>query len=411
LADRSLRIALLSYRSHPEVGGQGVYVRALGRALTSLGHRVTVFSGPPHPELDPGVGLERVPSLDLYRPDDPFRRPRLKEFHDSIDVLEYGLMCTGAFPEPLAFSLRVARLLSPRANEFDIVHDNQTLAYGSLALAHRMPLLATVHHPISVDRRLALRAARSFRERTGKRRWYGFVRMQARVARRLPALVAVSDSARRDLIADFGVAADRIHVVPNGVDTDLFCPLPDVRRIPGRLIAIASSDQPAKGLEHLVEAVAKVRTEKNVHLVVIGKGGQGENFRRAVQRFGVSDHVITAGRVPALSLVEHMARAEVAVVPSLYEGFSLPAVEAMSCGVPLIATNGGALPEVVGDAAVVTSPRDAWALASAIGGLLDDPARREVLAAAGRRRALARYSWETAAASMVERYRSVIASC
>lgn len=411
MADRSLRIALLSYRSHPEVGGQGVYVRALGRALTTLGHRVTVFSGPPYPELDGGVDLERVPGLDLYRPDDPFRRPGLKEFHDPIDVLEYGLMCTGAFPEPLTFSIRAQRAVSRRADEFDIVHDNQTLAYGSLALARRMPLLATVHHPISIDRHLALRAADSFHERIGKWRWYGFVRMQARVARRLPALVAVSESARRDLIADFRVPADRIHVVPNGVDTDLFCPLPDVSRIPGRLIAIASSDQPSKGLEYLVEAVAKVRTEKDVHLVVVGKGGHGRNFRRAVKRFGVSDHVITPGRVEALSLVEHMARAEVAVVPSLYEGFSLPAVEAMSCAVPLIATSGGALPEVVGDAAVVTPPRDAWELASAIGGLLDDPARREALAARGRRRALARYSWETAAAAMVERYRSVIASC
>ena len=411
MAATSLRVALLSYRSHPEVGGQGVYVRALSRALCSLGHRVTVFSGPPYPVLDDGVALETVPGLDLYRPEDPFRRPALAEFRSGTDVLEYGLMCAGSFPEPLTFSLRAARRLSGRAAEFDVVHDNQSLAYGLLAVARRIPLVATVHHPISVDRRLALSASRSWLEGVGKRRWYSFVRMQARVARRLPKLVAVSDSARRDLIVDFGVAPGSIDVVPNGVDTELFRPLPELRRTPGRIVAIASSDQPSKGLEYLVEGFAKLRTERDVELVVMGKGGRGKAFRRAVERFGVTDRLHVPGRVDALALVEHLARAEVGVVPSLYEGFSLPAVEAMACGLPLVTTSGGALPEVVGDAAVVVPPADAGALAAAIDSLLNDAARRDELATRGRRRAVERYSWTITAAAMVERYRAAIASC
>src|SRR3954465_966177 len=131
---RSLRIALLSYRSKPHSGGQGVYVRALSRELTGLGHRVEVLSGQPYPELDDGVALTKLSSLDLYREPDPFRTPRPSEFRDWIDVAEWGAMCTAGFPEPMTFTLRAARHLLPRAGEFDLVHDNQSLGWGLLRL-------------------------------------------------------------------------------------------------------------------------------------------------------------------------------------------------------------------------------------------------------------------------------------
>src|SRR3954454_6893083 len=114
---RSLRIALLSYRSKPHSGGQGIYVRALSRELAELGHRVEVLSGQPHPELDDGIPLTRLPSLDLYREPDPFRTPRPSEFRDWIDVAEWATMCTAGFPEPMTFSLRAARHLLPRAGD------------------------------------------------------------------------------------------------------------------------------------------------------------------------------------------------------------------------------------------------------------------------------------------------------
>lgn len=405
-----LRIALLSYRSHPEVGGQGVYVRSLSRALAERGHKVTVFSGQPYPVLDPPVELRCIPSLDLYRPDDPFRRPKRSEFRDPIDVLEYGSMCTGSFPEPLTFSLRVARVLIAEAENFDVVHDNQTLGYGLLQIARRLPSVTTVHHPISIDRRLALADATDRKRRIGLRRWYSFVRMQARVARRLPSIVSVSTSSRDELIADFRVSPERIVVIPNGVDTDLFRPL-DLEREPGHIVTIASSDQPSKGLDHLVEAVAKLATEREVRLTVVGKGGLGRSFRKTVARFGIAELVTATGRVSGLDLVDVLNRAEVAVVPSLYEGFSLPAVEAMATGTPLVATTGGALPEVVGEAGVLVRPGDAGALAQAISALLDDPARRADLSRKGPSRAERDYSWRSCAMTLVEHYRRVIASC
>ncbi|HEU4481226.1 MAG TPA: glycosyltransferase family 4 protein [Actinomycetota bacterium] len=410
--ERPLKIALLSYRAHPEVGGQGVYVRALGRGLRSLGHEVTVVSGPPYPEVDDDVALVRLPSLDLYRPEDPFRRPRLREFRSGIDVAEYLLMCTGAFPEPLTFSLRAAQHLRHVGKRFDVVHDNQCLGYGMLDIARRHPTVTTIHHPISIDRRMALEHASTPSKRLAQRRWYSFVGMQARVARRVGRVITVSESATTDIVADFGVVPERLSVVHNGVDAELFRPLPHIERRDDTIVTVASSDQPSKGLAHLVEAVAKLRTERDVDLMVIGKGGEGTTMSGLIERYGLEGHVHRLGRIDALEMVERYAAASVAVVPSLYEGFSLPAVEAMSCGIPLVSTTGGALREVIGnEAGLLVPPADAGALAQSVARLLDDRALRDRMGQAGRGRVLERFTWRAAAAATVDVYRDVIASC
>ena len=388
-----------------------MYVHYLSRALTELGHRVTVFSGQPYPELPHGVDLAEVPSLDLYRPDDPFRRPARSEVRGGTDVLEYGLMCCGAFPEPLTFSLRVARELRARASCFDVVHDNQCLGYGILSVNRTIPVVATVHHPITVDRDLALAAAPTRRERARLRRWYRFTRMQGRVARRLPRLLTVSEASRGDVASAFGVPAHRIGIVHNGVDTELFRPLPEVPKSPGRIVALVSADLPMKGVVHLVEALAKVRTERAADLVLAGKGADSRGIRAAARKYGVEDAIHFPGRLEELELVEQYARAEVAVVPSLYEGFSFPAVQAMSCGVPLVATTGGALPEVAGDTALLVPPGDAGALASAIGRLLDDARLRDRMGGRGRARVLERFTWRAAAEATVSEYLRILPRC
>ncbi|MFP5319234.1 MAG: glycosyltransferase family 4 protein [Acidimicrobiia bacterium] len=411
-APRPLRVALLTYRGNPQSGGQGVYTHYLSRELAALGHSVTVFSGQPYPELAPGVDLVPVPSLDLYRPEDPFRTPDRSEFRDLVDLAEWGIMCTAGFPEPLTFSIRVRRLLRERRDRFDIVHDNQCLGYGILGLVRDgFPLVATLHHPITVDRRLDLAQATDWQRRVTLRRWYGFLRMQKRVVRRLPRILTVSESSARDACREMGARRDRVAVVPVGVDTALFHPMPEVRRVPGRLLTTASADVPMKGLLPLLEALAKVRTERHAELVIVGRPRAGSLVPAAIERLGLEGAVTVAGVVPAERLVELYAEAEVAVVPSLYEGFSLPAVEAMACGVPLVSTTGGALPEVVGrdgETALLVPPGDPGALAGALLRALDDPPLRERLGEAGRRRVLDRYSWRATAEATVEQYLDVL---
>jgi glycosyltransferase involved in cell wall biosynthesis len=406
-----LRVALLSYRGNPNSGGQGVYVHYLSRELVALGHHVEVFSGPPYPRLAPGVPCVEVPSLDLYRPEDPFRTPALAEFRDLVDVAEFATMCAAGFPEPLTYSLRARRALRNRRHDFDVVHDNQCLGYGLLGLD--VPMVATIHHPITVDRAVELAHARAegWRRELQVRRWYGFVRMQKRVARRMPRVLTVSESSAGDIAAQMGVRRDRMSVVPVGVDPALFRPLPHVARVPGRLMTTASADVPLKGLVPLLEALAKVRTERHADLVVVGQPRDGSLVPATIERLGLEGAVTIAGVVDNLRMVELYAEAEVAVVPSLYEGFSLPAVEAMACGLPLVTTTGGALPEVVGDCALLVPPNDPSALAAAIVRALDGADLRARLGAAGRARVLDRFTWRATAEATVDVYRDVISTC
>jgi glycosyltransferase involved in cell wall biosynthesis len=411
--DGPLRVALLIYRGNPHSGGQGVYTRYLSRELVALGHQVTVFAGQPWPVLDEGVDFVKVPSLDLYRQPDPFRIPTPKEFRSLADVAEFALMCTAGFPEPRTFSWRVRKQLAARKGGFDIVHDNQTFGTGLLGvMADGWPLMGTCHHPITVDRVLDMEHAETLRRKLTLWRWYGFVEMQKKVARRIARIVTVSSSSKKDIVEQYGLRPEQLAVVPIGVDHEHFRPLEHIRRVPGRIMTTASADVPFKGLLPLVEAVAKARTERaEVHLVVVGQLRKESPVAAAIERLAIKDAVRFESAVSNDRMVELYAEAEVAVVPSLYEGFSLPAVEAMACGVPLVTTTGGALPEVVGadgETGLLVPPGDAGALAQAIVRIIADPELASRLAGAARRRVLERFTWRACAAATAENYRWTI---
>ncbi|WP_245679604.1 glycosyltransferase family 4 protein [Actinomadura hibisca] len=401
-------MALLSYRSKPHCGGQGVYLRHLSRELVDLGHAVEVFSGQPYPELDRDeIVLTKVPSLDLYRDEDPFRTPRREEFRDWIDVLEFAHMRTGGFPEPLTFSLRVLRELRRRRRDFDVAHDNQVLGLGNLGIARAgLPLVTSIHHPISVDRRIEIEAAEGLKQKLGKRRWYGFVTMQAQVARRIGPVLTVSGSSKVDIVKDFKVDPRDIEILPLGVDTGIFHPRGE--RVPGRIVAMASADAPIKGVDVLLRAVAKVATERDVHVVVVSRPREDGPTEKLVKELALGDRVRFVSGISDGELGELLASAEVAVVPSRYEGFSLPAVEHMASGTPLVASRAGALPEVVGDAAILVAPGDVEELAGVLRRLHDSPAERGKVGAAGLARVQERYTWRAVAQATVEHYRTAI---
>ncbi|MFV0257882.1 MAG: glycosyltransferase family 4 protein [Acidimicrobiales bacterium] len=410
--DHPLRLAYLSYRSKPTVGGQGVYTRHLTKALADLGHQVEVFSGQPYPDLDDRVRLHRLPSLDIFNDHFPGRFPAFWEIHSLADYLEVSTYSLGMFPEPLAFSVRAWQALRARRGAFDVVHDNQCLGYGILGIDRILPTLVTLHHPITVDRRLELEAAPNRWKRWSTRRWYGFVAMQGRVARRMPRILVVSENSMADIERDMGVSPEAMRLVHVGVDPDLFRPLPGIERIPGRLITTASADVEMKGLRFLLEALAKLRTERDVSLTVIGRPKEGGRSHELIERLGLTGVVNFVTGVPDQEIVERYAGSTMAVVPSLYEGFSLPAVEAMATGTPLVATTGGALPEVTGtdgDTVLQCEPGNAEALTAAIRRGLDHPDLRARVGAAGRERVIARYTWERAAIRTAEQYREVMA--
>ncbi|MCY4104506.1 MAG: glycosyltransferase family 4 protein [bacterium] len=412
--DDPLRIALLTYRGKPHCGGQGVYTRQLSRTLVELGHHVEVFSGQPYPELDGRVPLWQLPSLDIFNDHFPGRRPAFWEIKTAADRLEVWATRLGVFSEPLAFSVRAWQELRRRADDFDLVHDNQSLGYGILALRRAgLPIIATIHHPITVDRRLEMAQAKTRQERFGKKRWYSFTRMQTRVARRLPRVLTVSESSLLDICRDHRVAPDRIAVVPVGVDPDVFRPRPEVLRRDALLVTTASADVAMKGMAYLLEALAQLRSSgRKAELTIIGRPRADSPTLERIQLMGLSDAVRFVSDLSEAEIVNLYAEAAVAVVPSLYEGFSLPAIEAMSCAVPLVTTTGGALPEVVGpdgETALLVPPGDAASLAGALQRVLDDPELGRRLGQGGRRRVLDNWSWRHTAERTVEQYRILLA--
>ena len=409
-----LRIALLTYRGKPHCGGQGVYTRQLSRALVELGHHVEVFSGQPYPELDGRVPLWQLPSLDIFNDHFPGRRPAFWEIKTAADRLEVWATRLGVFSEPLAFSVRAWQELRRRADDFDLVHDNQSLGYGLWGIQRAgLPIIATIHHPITVDRRLEMAQAKTRQERFGKKRWYSFTRMQTRVARRLPRVLTVSSSSQTDICRDHRVAPDRIAVVPVGVDPDVFRPMPEVLRRDALMVTTASADVAMKGMAYLLEALAELRSGgRKAELTIIGRPRADSPTLQKIHLMGLSDAVRFVSDLSEAEIVNLYAEASVAVVPSLYEGFSLPAIEAMSCAAPLVTTTGGALPEVVGpdgEAALQVPPGDAASLAGALQRVLDDPDLGRRLGQGGRRRVLDNWSWRHTAERTVEQYRILLA--
>ncbi len=406
---RPLRICFLTYRGNPTCGGQGVYTKHLVEALADVGHAVDVISGPPYPHLNEKVRLIKLPNLDLYHPDHLFMPEKFTDLASPINLYEFLSVCTGGFPEPFTFGERVYSYLAKHRAEYDLVHDNQCLSYGIGRIAKKLlPTVVTIHHPITVDRQEDYKVAHTLRQKYRVFRWYSFIGMQLKVAKNFSHIVTVSEFTKKDIAREFDLDESKFRVVHNGIVNDFFYPFQNGPRPENALIVTNSADTPLKGLHILLEAVAQIRKTRPIKLTVIGQPKKDGMIENLVKDLSLADVVHFTGRIANEEFAEYYAKSTIAVVPSLYEGFGIPAVEAMACGVPLIATTGGALPEVVGDAGLVVPAGDARALSGAIIRLLDSPDERKKYAQAGLRRANTVFSWRRAAEQLTDVYREAI---
>ena len=405
----SLRILLPSYRSDPHTGGQGIYMRLISRALRDLGHYIDVISGPPYPILDDGIGLIKLPSLDLYAQEHPITCVNWEILKNPIDRFEWWSHNWGGFPEPYSFGRRLAIYMRDKIDQYDIMHDNQTLCYGMLELrAHGLPVVGTMHHPVTMDRRIDIAHARNPMLKFLKWRWYSFLHMQARVARALNPLIVVSESTKRDVHRDFGVPLEHMQRIYHGIDHELFAPQPHIERKPNRIMTVASADVPLKGLIYLIRAYAELlKQHPDLELIVVGKLREGQTARE-LDQLDIRNRVTFRGNLSGEDVRDLYAQATIAVSPSVYEGFGFPAGEALACGVPLVATDGGALPEIVGDAGAIVPHSNSPALAQAIDALLRNPQRRAEMSFKARKHILQNFKWERCAHEVVNMYRDTI---
>ena len=392
---RSLRVLVTGYRSHPHVGGQGVYLRELTRALVALGHDVSVASGPPYPELDPGITLYQLPSLDLFAEDNAFLAFHPRHLTSWADLSEWLAHNSGAFGELYAFGRRLDRFLKTHGDRFDVIHDNQTLSAPMIRINDRLPVITTLHHPIAIDRDYAIAAGRKWWERLLTRRWYRFVGMQARTARALPRHLAVSDAARQTHAERYGVDAGRVRVAFNGLDHDTFRTDASVQRETGLIVTTASADVPIKGLDVLIEALARVaaaRPAARLHIIGTLRDGPA---KRMLASHGLADRVTTSSDLSRTEVADLYRKAHIVACPARFEGFGFPAAEAMACGAAVAASDGGALPEVVGDAGLVSPAGDAGAMAANLARLLDDPVGAVTLGEKAAIRARREFNWSS----------------
>jgi len=403
-----LRICLLSYRSNPHCGGQGVYLKNLSRALKDLGHHVEVVSGPPDPLLDEDITVFRLPCLDLYNPEALFRMPTIRELSDPINIMECMGVWTMGFPEPFTFGFRAYRFLRDKFHRYDIVHDNQSLSYGLWAIKKYVPTIITIHHPITIDRDIDIKSVRAPWSKLKHMRWYSFIGMQKRVCLKFYKIITVSESARNDISRDFALPKQRFRVIPNGIDIDLFHPIPEIEREAGRIIVTNSADTPLKGLKYLLQAVAEVSKTRHIKLTIVGEPKKNSSIIKVIRDLDIKKLITFTGRIDNGEFVRQYAKSSIAVVPSMYEGFGIPVGEAMACALPVISTTGGALPEVVGDAGILVPPGDSEALAKAITELLDNPERAKKLGQEGYQRVHNLFTWKRAAEKTVEAYRETI---
>lgn len=405
-----LKIALTSYRSQPFSGGQGVYVSALSKALIEQGMQVDVISGPPYPNLDERVGLIKLPSMDLY--ENGLRSLRRHHLRSLSNIVEWLSKLTGGFAEPYTFGRRLRRHFATFKPEYDLVHDNQSLCYGLLDVERLgYPIVATIHHPISSDLRLALQAEPVWWRRLFLRRWHSFLRMQIPVAQQVKRIFAVSESARKDVEREFGIDPARMVVTGIGTDTDLFKPLPGRIKDANRIMITASSDTALKGVVYAVQAFAMLREQfPDLRLRLIGKLKPEGEAQKLINRLDLASAIDNHSRVSQEDLVAFYNEASVFVSPSLYEGFGLPAAEAMASGTAVVVTKGGALPEVVGQDGIVVPAGDSQALAGAVADLLQDPGHRAALEQRGRDRIVNEFSWAACARRTINEYKAILAN-
>jgi glycosyltransferase involved in cell wall biosynthesis len=414
---RPLRIAFVSYRGNMNSGGQGIYLWFLAREMARLGHQVHVLVGPPYPDPMPFATVEALPNRQLWakwvmgQTDQIVPRENPLEILRPLDFYELAASRLGFLPEPFAFSVRAFGSLTRRLREhqgFDLVHDVQCLGYGLLGLrALGLPVITTVHHPLSVDRRASFIRDENMTHALGTMKFYP-IGMQSFVARRLDCVLTSSENSARQIVRDYGVRPDRIRNVRNGIDTELFTPDPNIPKTEGELLCVGRSADPNKGIATLIKALAHLPA--SVKLTLVDDDSQDNQVRRWAREVGVEDRLRLTGRVESAELVDLYRRASIVVVPSRYEGFGLPAVEAMACGTPVVATRAGALPEVIELTAggILAERDDPDALAQAIRSLLESPEQRMLMAKQGRERVVNALSWPRIAAATAEVYAEVV---
>ena len=394
--NQKLNIAICSYRSAPFGGGQGIFVFELSKALHDLGHHVDVISGPPYPNLKKGIKLIKSPGLDLFSTFNFQERLKIfleKKNKTADDWYEFISALFGGFPELKTFGNRAQILLND--SSYDIVIDNQSLSYGMIEVQKNKPLIEIIHHPITKDYRYDIQFSKGVIQKISKWRWFSFLKMQKMVSLELKAISTPSHNSKKDIAKDFGVFERNISVIPNGIDHASFTPMLDIKRIPAQIITTASADVPLKGLDFTLHAIARLKADyPQLKLVIIGAPKPGGHTERLIKKLQIDQNILYRSNLTRHEIAVEYAKSNIAIVSSLYEGFGFPVGEAMSCAIPLIATNVASIPEITESFAELIPAESADAIELAIRQIFTNPQTSQLKADAGRMHIIENFNWQ-----------------
>jgi len=393
---QKLNIAILSYRSAQFGGGQGVYIRDISLALKLKGHNVDVISGPPYPNLHDGINLIKLPGLNLFETFS-FRdrlKKLLKKKNKKFDhYYEFFSVLLGGFPEPKTFGKRVNRYLKLN-NHYDLIIDNQSLSYGMIDIQKRFPFIEIIHHPITFDYKYELSSSRKIKYRISRHRWYSFLKMQKKVAPYIKRIITPSKSSKKGIVDEFDCNKANITVINNGIDTNEFSPVNEVTRNEFRLITTASADVPLKGLDFSLKALKKLKKDfPNMHLIVIGLIKKGGHTEKLIKKLGLENDVTFKSNLTKNEIKDCYSKSSIAIVSSLYEGFGYPVIEAMSCEVPLIATNVSSIPELTSEFAKLVDPKNEEMIYQSVKDILSEYDKYKKIAIKGRQHVIKNFNW------------------
>tara|TARA_B100002052_G_scaffold72845_1_gene66002 strand:- start:965 stop:2197 length:1233 start_codon:yes stop_codon:yes gene_type:complete len=404
----SLKIALLSYRSDPFSGGQGIYIKNISEALHNRGHEITIFSGNPLPEVNKAIKVVRIETPGFFETFDSLER--LKIFtsleKNRLNFMDFFETFTGTFTEPVFFGERLVKnkYFQETVDEFDIFHDNQSISsYPETVLKK---LVTTLHHPIHVDKEIDLTSEKSFLKRLSIKRWYSFLNFQKKNLKAVKKVISPSLSAKKDICRYFDYPSKNISVIWNGINLD-DCKFHQRGSFNANFVTIISADVPMKNLKTVLKALYLLKQEGiNAKLTIVGDLREDNN--KLIDRLGLTKEITYKSKLPRKQLIQSLNNADIGIAPSKYEGFGFPLVEMIATGLPVIVSDKASLPELAGNAGLIFNSSDSNDLKEKMKELIENAALRNKVTENSKLRRDDFFGWDEYAKKLEDLYKEII---
>ena len=404
----SLKIALLSYRSDPYSGGQGIYIKNLSEALHDRGHDITIFSGNPLPEVSKEIKVEKIDTPGFFETFDSLER--LKIFSslekNRLNFLDLFETFTGTFTEPVFFGERLVKnkFFQESVDKFDIFHDNQSISSYPETVLKR--LVTTLHHPIHVDKEIDLASEMNFFSKLSIKRWYSFLNFQKKNLRSVKKVISPSASSKKDICRYFEYPSENISVIWNGINLD-DCKFHQREKFNSNFVTIISSDVPMKNLKTLLKALHLLKHEGlSANLTIIGD--LREDNKKLIRNLGLTNEINYKSKLTRAELIQSLNHADIGIAPSSYEGFGFPLVEMIATGLPVIVSDKASLPELAGSAGLIFNSEDSGDLKNKMKELMENHVLRNKLTENSKLRRDDFFGWDEYAKKLEDLYKEII---